>query len=75
MTSYNYHISLIIPQLVDQKIISWLGDLAVTYIDIQTCLDGSVSDQSELFGLINRVRDLGLRVETLHLQRISLPDK
>lgn len=70
MTNFTYQIDIIIEQQVDQKIISWLGDLNVTYLDKQTRLHGSLSDQSALFGLLNRIRDLGLRIVSLHFFQI-----
>ncbi len=69
MPSLNFQIALVIEQQVDQKIISWLGDLDATYVDNQTRLYGSISDQSALFGLLNRIRDLGLRIVALHFCR------
>ncbi|NPV78552.1 MAG: hypothetical protein HPY59_19520 [Anaerolineae bacterium] len=37
----------------------WLSDAAVNYDGDQTILKGTVHDQSELFGLLSFIRDLG----------------
>ena len=40
---------------------AWFGDLTLTHgTDGTTNLSGLVSDQSELYGLLMKVRDLGL---------------
>jgi hypothetical protein len=39
----------------------WFGDMAITSgADGSTLLAGPVADQAALYGLINRLRDLGL---------------
>ena len=38
----------------------WFAGLTVTQIDDETILTGEVDDQAALFGLLARVRDLGL---------------
>lgn len=39
----------------------WFGDMTITSdADGSTLLAGSVADQAALYGLINRLRDLGL---------------
>jgi len=44
----------------------WLSDLAITYNgEGQTLLSGQLDDQAALFGLVARLRDLGLEVISL----------
>ena len=46
---------------LDEHWIEWFEGLAVTHAgDGSTVLSGPVSDQAALFGLLERVRDLGL---------------
>jgi len=46
---------------LDQHWSSWFGDLALIHEnDGSTTLRGAVADQSELHGLLGKVRDLGL---------------
>ena len=46
---------------IDEHWSSWFEDLALTYTDQdETVLSGSVADESALYGLIARLRDLGL---------------
>ena len=46
---------------IDEHWSSWFEDLALTYIDQdETVLSGVVADESALYGLIARLRDLGL---------------
>jgi len=39
---------------------SWFEDLAVEYTGDETLLSGHVVDQAALYGLLSRLRDLGL---------------
>jgi hypothetical protein len=50
---------------------AWFGDMTVTVeqrMDGQTCtrLSGTVADQAALFGILTRIRDLGLRLIALN---------
>ncbi|WP_198663899.1 hypothetical protein [Jiangella endophytica] len=60
---------------LDQHWSSWLGGMAVTHeADGTTALRGVVADQSELHGLLTRVRDLGatlISVTTSHAAELS----
>ena len=38
----------------------WFGDLTITEIGNESLIVGPLRDQAALFGLLNRVRDLGL---------------
>jgi len=45
---------------LDPRWSSWFGGLAITHEgDGTTTLEGTVTDQSELHGLLTKVRDLG----------------
>jgi hypothetical protein len=46
---------------IDERWSEWLEGLTITHtVAGETVLTGSVLDQSELYGLIARLRDLGL---------------
>ncbi len=46
---------------LDQHWSGWFDQLAISYdSDGNTLLEGAVIDQAALYGLINRMRDLGL---------------
>ena len=46
---------------LDNRWADWLGDLTITLEDNgDTLLTGSVVDQAALYGLLRKVRDLGL---------------
>ena len=56
---------------LDAHCAAWFEGLAVAHAgDGATVLSGSVADQSALFGLLERVRDLGLPLLAVH--RIEL---
>lgn len=46
---------------LDRQWIGWFGNLSISHTENGiTTLTGPVADQSELFGLLRKVRDLGL---------------
>jgi hypothetical protein len=46
---------------IDEHWSNWFGDLAITYAEgDETILTGTVADQSVLYGILTRLRDLGL---------------
>ena len=46
---------------IDQEWSDWFEGLAVTHNDQdETILSGTIADQSELYGLVAKLRDLGL---------------
>ena len=52
----------------------WFGDLALTYEDDgSTSLTGVISDQAELHGLLNKIRDLGVTLISLSVVDPSDP--
>ena len=58
MTLY-YHIT--VKEYLEDSWAPWFDGLAITHAaDGATTLEGSIRDQSALYGLIDRARDLGL---------------
>ena len=46
---------------IDENWSDWFGSLAMTHTEKgETILTGSLPDQAALFGLLNKLRDLGL---------------
>jgi hypothetical protein len=44
----------------------WLEGFTITHLDDdQTALKGIISDQAALFGLIGKLRDLGVQVDSI----------
>jgi hypothetical protein len=51
---------------IDERWSEWLGGLAVTHTEEgETVLSGTVLDQAALYGLIAKLRDLGLPLAAL----------
>jgi hypothetical protein len=52
---------------IDEHWSSWFEGLTVAYTEQdETVLSGDVVDQAELYGLIARLRDLGLSLLSVH---------
>ncbi len=45
---------------IDERWSSWFEDLTITHTDDETVLSGAVADQAALYGLLAKLRDLGL---------------
>lgn len=49
----------------------WFGGLTISHSDLgETVLTGSVADQSALYGIISRMRDLGLQLTMVSSEEI-----
>jgi hypothetical protein len=58
---------------IDEHWSSWFEDLTLTYTDQdETVLSGSVADESALYGLIARLRDLGLALVSVDSEEASV---
>jgi len=54
----------------------WFGDLTITLEeDGDTLLTGPVVDQAALFGMLKKVRDLGLPLVSINCVQPGKPDK
>jgi hypothetical protein len=50
----------------------WFGGLTISYSDPdETVLAGVVADQAALYGIISRLRDLGLELASMNIQEIK----
>ena len=53
---------------IDEHWSTWFADLAIRYTEQgETILTGPVADQATLYGVLNRVRDLGLSLLSVNL--------
>ncbi len=56
---------------IDEKWSEWLGDLAITHTEQdKTVLAGPIIDQAALYGLLSKVRDLGLSLVSVNLSEV-----
>jgi len=54
---------------------AWFSELSISYEDNDTLLTGELPDQAALFGVLAKIRDLGLELESLeHLSLNELED-
>jgi len=59
---------------IDERWLEWLGDVTITYSDRgETLLTGSVVDQSALYGLVAKLRDLGLPLVSVNPVEMTDP--
>jgi hypothetical protein len=55
------HVEIRVKGQIDEHWSDWFGGLMISYTDgDETILTGSIADQAALYGLIARLRDLGL---------------
>ena len=66
MTSVEIHVK----GRIDTHWSDWFGDMDITHAEQdQTILTGDVADQSALYGLIAKLRDLGLALISVNSTR------
>jgi hypothetical protein len=54
---------------LDESRVSLLGEFTVTYTEqAETILTGVIKDQAALYGLIAKLRDLGISLITVNIQ-------
>jgi len=57
---------------IDEHWSNWFDDLTITYTDrYETVLTGAVADQSRLYGVLTRLRDLGLALLSVNYVEIG----
>ena len=67
------HYQIIIKEYLDDSWSTWFDDLTISHAaNGATTLAGPIRDQSALYGLINKARDLGLTL--VAVGRSDLPD-
>ena len=61
-TAYEIHVG----DLLDEKWLAYFAPFTPTFKGDETILTGVVHDQAELFGVLLKIRDLGLRLVSLN---------
>ncbi len=57
------HVEIILKGHLDSHWSEWLGDLSITHLPKhQTRLWGELPDQAALYGLLSKLRDLGIQL-------------
>ena len=57
---------------LDSKWSEWFGDLAINHSDSdETLLAGVIPDQAAMYGIVSRLRDLGLQLCSLTTEEIK----
>lgn len=55
---------------LDRQWLDWLGDFAIAYTEQnESILTGQVVDQSDLYGLIGKLRDLGVTLISVQYRK------
>lgn len=65
------HYEIRVAEHFDQRLAEWFGDLEIIHVagSDETVLRGEMIDQPALFGVLGKVRDLGLTL--ISVQRFS----
>lgn len=60
---------------LDQSWSEWFGGLAIHHAESgETVMRGQIPDQAALYGLVSKLRDIGLPLLSIHLAQEELPD-
>ncbi len=61
---------------IDEHWSDWFGDLTIAHAESdETILSGTVADQGALYGLLAKLRDLGLSLVLVKSTLIELPER
>ena len=58
---------------IDEHWSDWFDDLTITHADDETILTGTVVDQAALYGLLAKLRDLGLPLVSVQPSEVTAP--
>jgi hypothetical protein len=56
---------------INQQWSEWFGGLTVSLSDDETVLSGLVADSSALYGILSRLRDLGLQLASVSSEEVE----
>ena len=66
------HVEIRVKGQIDARWSEWFGGLAISHSDPdETILTGLVLDEAALYGVISRLRDLGLKLTSLNSEAIK----
>lgn len=58
--------------MIDQQWSDWFGGLEITSLGYdETVLTGTIPDQAALYGIISRLRDMGLQLTLLRSEEVE----
>jgi hypothetical protein len=70
------HVEIRVKELLDESWSEWLEGFTLTHTDQkETILTGSVVDQATLYGLIAKLRDLGVTLMAVNWGAQTAPDE
>ena len=58
----NYKTQIVVKGHLDKKWKNWFGDMEISYEDDLTILTGNIRDESLMHGILNRIRDLNIKL-------------
>lgn len=56
---------------IDEHWSDWFDDLSITHANDETVLTGTVADQAMLYGLLAKLRDLGLPLVSVQPSEVT----
>ena len=63
------HVEIRVQGQIDEQWSAWFDDMKIIHLDPdETLLTGIVRDQAALYGLVSKLRDLGLLLQFLELK-------
>jgi hypothetical protein len=66
------HVEIRVKGQINKQWSEWFGGLTISHSDPdETILTGLVADQAALYGIISRLRDLGLKLTSLSSEEIK----
>jgi hypothetical protein len=66
------HVEIRVKGQIDERWSEWFGGLTISHADPdETVLTGLVLDEAALYGIISRLRDLGLKLTSLSSEEIE----
>jgi len=66
------HVEIRVKGQINKQWSDWFGGLTINHSDAdETVLTGLVPDQAALYGIISRLRDLGLELSSVNSQKIK----
>jgi len=64
-----HQVEVVIEGIIDEQWAEWLEGFKLSQLENErTMLTGSVEDQSSFYGLIAKMRDLGLKLLSVHIK-------
>lgn len=64
-----HRVEVVIEGIIDEQWAEWLEGFSLSQLENErTLVTGSVEDQSAFYGLIAKMRDLGLKLLSVHIE-------